>query len=318
MARREATYLRSTPPLRFVAKTICHTSSNASVTGIGLLSGDYIAAYDSRVYMCACVCVFSTVRSSSDDPRNFRSTDCVAKSEDDVQTDLPLILRLKICCLKLVGTESRLWTKPVHENVHENHREMTNSRKASEEFDEESVDSGVISQESTTGSRALMVANPHRLTDVRSTQVEVAQAPLLISRLFPSADREVGKEVLEDSYAAKQNAIVVRADVLCEVETRVKSPDNEHLKKTDARHLHDGPTGVDSAVDKSRSGFEEKTKDSRDQPKVGGDRERSCVEELFTMRKVSEEEEQQLLSSCDVIQVRCDSDADALPDDSDD
>lgn len=195
--------------------------------------------------------------------------------------------------------------------------------------DEENFDSEVnISQESTVGIRTeLMVANSCRMIDVISAKLDVNPAPLSVCETFPTADSSKPAKLLAEDDDTKRNAVVTRADVLCEVE---KSPDgNEHRSGCWTSKV-DHPTddfAVDSTDEKvaaypswnstavSSHGKEGATiislfpADSKDESMNCADRHLPYIEDLFTKRKLSseEEEEEEKQQLVDVIQVRLDS-----------
>jgi len=226
----------------------------------------------------------------------------------------------------------RFSTNATHGNVHEEHATTSASFDHSpcdiatdnNEWDANSFDSGLnVSQESTIGSgNELMVTNPHRV-------------PLFVRETLSSADGEKGKFVQEENCETfrKNQAVVTEADVLWKVQKREKvSPGHErrsYTPKPSIKHLQDD-FAVDSTVEKipvdksnacASSDFDDNTvsgyssewarhsslgKDLKDEVKTCCDRQGSSVEDLFTKRKLSAEDEQLLTSRPidDIIQVR--------------
>lgn len=200
---------------------------------------------------------------------------------------------------------------------------------------DESFDSGVnISQESTIGSKTeLMIANTRRVNDIVSaSQLNVTSVPIAVCETFPSS-RDCSKtgEMAGKSYethAKNRSAVVTTADVLCEVPKHVKSPGNEQRtpkveRRTDSFAIDSAEKKVHAFPDdrfqnraswNSMSGYSDERatmssfdEDSKDDLTSCANRHRQCIEELFTKRKLSSEEEEEKEQIVDVIQVRHDS-----------
>lgn len=263
--------------------------------------------------------------------------------------NVPCFLQRGICCLELLRTGcSRLTsTNGANDNLtqdeqpertelvpsaHHSYHTLT----ADGECDEKSLDSGLqISQESTVGSmRELMVTgtNLHRKEDVMPPQAAVTSVPMYVQETFASAGSKTGGSC--DIYRKNQTGFST-ADFLPESLKRVKSVQQDYHSFSPKANvkLAEGNfcTEKKSPADKwtaslegspvmSGSNGEEKTNSSFDKDfEEDRGRQRLSVEDLFTKRKLSIEDDQLMTSRQidDIIQVRHGS-TPSLPDDTDD
>ena len=265
----------------------------------------------------------------------------------DATTSFSSFLRRGICCLKLLGLGSvcRTSISCAHENVHEEQiikltslvHSSCDAASTGNKYDEESLDSGLqISQELTLDSGSdFMVANPRRGLTVIPAQVAVTTTPLLVRETIPSTDSETGNFVEEKNSETykKSQAFTIKADVLWEIEKHAKSSEHEYRgEKPNTKHLNDdcavdsineAKIPADKCKDYMSSNFEGNSmsgcnseaateKDSKEDFKSNcSDRQCLSVEDLFTRRKLSTEDDELLTSRQidDIIQVRCDAPA---------
>jgi len=202
--------------------------------------------------------------------------------------------------------------------------------------DEEDLDSGLqVSQESTLDSGSgIMVANPLRALSVRPDRVAVKTgSPLVVRETLSSTHGETGNFVeAKDSETYKKNpAFVTKADVLWENEKQLKCPEHEYRGQKPntkdpqydrAVDCNETKIPADKRKDYASSDFERNSisgyndeeatkssfcKDSKESFQTDcSDRQCVSVEDLFTKRKLSTEDDELLTSRQidDVIQVR--------------
>jgi len=217
--------------------------------------------------------------------------------------------------------------------AHSSHdRSIANSNNKS---DEENLDSGLqVSQESTLDSGSgILVANPLRALAVSSDQVAVTTSQLLVRETLPSTDSEAGNFVEAKNFETykKNQVFATKADVLWKNEKHLKSPEHEYRRqKPNAKDPQDdcvvdsNETKIpdDKCKDYVSSDFERNSisgyndeggtkssfdKDSKENFKTNcSHRQCVSVEDLFTKRKLSTEDDELLTSRQidDVIQVR--------------